>query len=156
MKHIDPSQMSKAVRLLWEAGEWFDLSPEDLAKRLGVSFASVYNWFSGREPLPAHEALIFEAVEKIKAEIPDPTKDVPNGEWVCRWGKGRLEAALEDPAAKAKDKGLDTEIDRFFRELEAKVPAGLAKEQMLTEDAYLHFQNLVDLAQKFNVPLPKI
>ena len=83
---------SVAARLRWLRGT-LGLSQEQLARRLGVSFASVNRWESGRTGLSARAAA---ALAELEAELAAGGAGAPAGPTRCRW---RSPASLAGPVS---------------------------------------------------------
>lgn len=147
---IDPEKMTRKVRLLFETSLVKNLSPYKLAPILHVHPTQIYRWYSGDEPKEGSLALIDQGLERIK-ELPDFLV-----EGKATWGRSWIHDTPERRRQEKEGRKLDVEIDRFFTELEAKIPPSDRDAVGMTEDAYLGFQNIVTLAQRYHVRLPKI
>ncbi len=129
MRHINPDEMSKPVRHLFELGLVRRLKPDVMAPFIGVTAPTVYNWFLGRKPWPEHEALILEGIKKIEAAYPEPeTEEIRPGVFAAKawWGRNPLLEAMEDPAVKEAKATVEKAEDEYYA-LMAEAKRGLGK-----------------------------
>lgn len=141
-----PDALKGEALLLWEAGQVFDLEPEDLSPFVGVSADRIYEWFGGGE-LPTEDEIekILAAIDKIEAAYPEPAVRLRgsaemSGAW---WGK--------TPEPTESEAAFATEEKRLFNEFMQKASA---EQRPLIAKGWLDFAELLALAMKLGIRLP--
>lgn len=134
-----------AIKLLSEAMSVYDLSPEQAAGYVGCSGSQIRRWLAGRfEPTAVYVQAIVRGVEKMKAELSEPS---------AAWRSAR--APEDDPGTAAEKKFL-AQMKDVFERLE---PQLTADEKYLLfvahPDSWQGFTEVLSLVRKYGVKLPK-
>lgn len=149
MTRINTAKMSRAVRLLWENAQVYDLSLRALGQYLGVSHQAIKIWFEGAAPTPENEAMILAACEKITAK-----HDAGEGQAFRRGGAVWHPANPKDPRV-LKEKRRLVRMQLLFVELQKRSsPQEFA---WLFEDpaAWGHFEDILELVRRYGLKIPR-
>ena len=141
------SDREHCVRVLYETLLLKKLSPETAAQFIGCSGNQVRRWIGrGDTPSVPYVKMIYAGVRKIHFEFPGD----PNQGGVVSWGT----PAFATP--KTWDPEVDKKLNVFFVELMTAAREVGHKFSPQNDEDLSGFENIVHLAAKLKIKLPKI